>query len=289
MKILLLVNPVSGKGRGESYAKSALGALHKQGHTCISVMGSSAKDCESSFAKALNHFSPELVLAIGGDGLVHMAIQKLAQTSIALAILPAGTGNDFATAHAFSALDLAIADRPKKKIDLGLISAGERTEWFGQVLSTGFDSLVNRRANSFSLIKGRIKYTIATLLELIAFKPIEYQLVIDGVSRSTKAMLVAVANGPTYGGGMQIVPSADYQDGQLDILVLKPVSKFELLKVFPKVFKGAHINHPAVEIISAKSLFISGDTMAFADGEYIDDLPIRVEVIPNALTLVDMG
>ncbi len=288
MKILLLVNPVSGKARGIKFATAAISALEEKGHTCFAVIGESQADCESSYARALHEFAPEIVLAVGGDGLVHTAIQKLAHTSIALAILPAGTGNDFASTHDFAALDIDIAMRQIKEIDLGLVSIGERTEWFGQVLSTGFDSLVNRRANRFSRVKGRIKYTIATLLELFSFQPISYQMIIDGKARDTKAMLIAVANGPTYGGGMKIVPSADYQDGFLDILVLKPVSKIELLKVFPKVFKGTHITHPAVEIIKAKSIFLAADTLAYADGEFVDQLPIRVEVIPQALKLVDM-
>ena len=288
MKILFLINPHSGKKRGLRYAQAAASALTQRGHKCLLVVGDSIEDAEESFQRGLSDFLPEIVVAVGGDGAVHMAIQRLANTNIPLAIIPAGTGNDFARTHAFSALDLDLDSRPRVSIDLGLISAGNKTEWFGQVLSTGFDSLVNRRANNFPFIRGRIKYTIATLCEIIQFKAIQYQLKIDGVERETGAMLVAVANGPSYGGGMQIVPSADYRDGELDLLILKPVSKLELLKVFPKVFSGAHVSHPAVEIHRAKSVFLSATTLAYADGEFIDQLPIRVEVIPNALQLVDM-
>jgi len=95
--------------------------------------------------------------------------------------------------------------------------------------------------------------------------------------------LVAVANGPTYGGGMKILPEANRRDGELDLLLLKPVSKIELLRVFPRVFKGTHVTHPAVEIFRSKKIALRAKALAYADGEYISSLPIEISIAPKAL------
>jgi diacylglycerol kinase (ATP) len=169
------------------------------------------------------------------------------------------------------------------EIDLGRTHNETGSQWFGQVLSTGFDSLVNERANRFRFIKGQIKYTIATLLELPLFRPYKYQIITPKGTRNISAMLIAIANGPSYGGGMQICPAADRTDGFFDVMVLHPVSKFELLRVFPKVFQGKHINHPAVEFIRLSKLTLESEAVAYADGERIGALPMNIEIVPRAL------
>ena len=230
----------------------------------------------------------DAVLAIGGDGAVHLAIQELALSNIPLYVLPCGTGNDFARTG--GPLDLDVTRAVKRmletspvEIDLGRTESEIGTRWFGQVLSTGFDSLVNERANRFSFVKGQIKYTIATLLELPLFRPYRYEMVTPGGTRKIPAMLIAVANGASYGGGMLICPSADRRDGLFEVMVLHPVSKVELLKVFPKVFKGKHVSHPAVEFIKVAKLTLESNAIAYADGEKIGSLPINIEIVPKAL------
>jgi diacylglycerol kinase (ATP) len=101
-------------------------------------------------------------------------------------------------------------------------------------------------------------------------------------------MLVSIANGPTYGGGMKIVPDADRTDGYLDIMILAEVSKFELLRVFPKVFSGGHKNHPAVSFHRTKTFSLQAAALAYADGEFIGDLPIHGEIHANALLTWDI-
>jgi diacylglycerol kinase (ATP) len=155
-----------------------------------------------------------------------------------------------------------------------------------QILSLGFDALVNERANSFRLLRGRAKYVLAMILELSFFKPQLFTLTIDGVAFERRAMLIAIANGPNYGGGMQIVPRADHADGLLDVLILNRVSTLELLKVFPKVYKGSHIKHPAIELVQGKSIHVKAQAKAYADGEFVGELPIDINVIPQALRIL---
>lgn len=156
------------------------------------------------------------------------------------------------------------------------------SEWFGAILSTGFDSVVNERANSMSWPKGPSKYNLAIAMELPKFSPIAYKIELDTQSLEVDAMLIAVANGKSYGGGMQVCPGASMHDGLFDVMVLHPVSKIEFIKVFPKVFKGAHIDHPQVRIYRSAKVSISSNAIAYADGERIGGLPVRAECMAGA-------
>jgi diacylglycerol kinase (ATP) len=202
--------------------------------------------------------------------------------------VPAGTGNDFArsnnllTTSPSAIFDVIYSEGPKE-IDTGRISFASGERKFCQILSTGFDAQVNERANRTNLVSGKMKYNFAMIGEIQKFRTIGYELEIDGKCSSFDAMLIAVANGQTYGGGMRLCPMADRRDGLLDILILHPVSKPELMKVFPKVYSGRHVTHPAVEFQRARSVKIAADTVAYADGERIGRLPITVEVVPKSL------
>jgi diacylglycerol kinase (ATP) len=164
-------------------------------------------------------------------------------------------------------------------MDLGLVDG----EWFGAILSTGFDSVVNEKANTMGWPKGPMKYNAAIAMELPRFKPRHYEITLDDRTISTEAMLIAVANGRSYGGGMLVCPNANIVDGLFDVMVLHPVSTIEFMKVFPRVFAGTHISHPAVEIVRSRSVRIEAKAVAYSDGERIGQLPISAECIPGAL------
>jgi diacylglycerol kinase (ATP) len=124
------------------------------------------------------------------------------------------------------------------------------------------------------------------LRELATFKPLQYDAVIDGVERKIEAMLCAVANSRSFGGGMLITPDASVQDGELDLFVVHPLSRPAFLKMFPKVYKGAHVTHPAVEIVRTKLLSLdAGNIPTYADGEYVGRRPLQIEIVPNAVKI----
>jgi len=214
---------------------------------------------------------------------MHIIIQLVVPSQIPFTIIPAGTGNDFVRALGWSldSLDLqlstVISTKPTS-IDLGLVDG----EWFGAILSTGFDSIVNEKANTMQWPKGPMKYNAAIALELPRFKPRHYEIALDDRTISTEAMLIAVSNGRSYGGGMLVCPNANINDGLFDVMVLHPISKLEFMKVFPQVFAGTHISHPAVEIVRSKHVSIESDAVAYADGERIGQLPVAVECIQDA-------
>lgn len=280
---LLLANPTSGAGQGRNVTADVLKELKTREIAFSDISGTSYESAVLNLRSSLKRTNPEAVIVVGGDGMVHLAIQELAGSDVPLILIPAGTGNDFARTMNLD-LDLPIASlsyaltHQPKSIDLGSVNG----RYFAEILSTGFDSMVNERANRMR-IRSKIKYDLAMLLELPIFKPLEYEISVDGRQMTTRAMLIAVANGISYGGGMKICPNSDIQDGLFDLMILEPVSKFEFLKVFPKVFKGTHITHPKVRILQGEKITINSKAIAYADGERIGPLPITAEIAPAAL------
>ena len=283
---IILFNPTSGGGKGKRYALEVERYLHERNIPFMVVSGSDYQDAKNHYEHTLKKHQGAIsgVIVVGGDGMVHLAIQTLATTSIPLALIPAGTGNDFARAlsldlkRPLKILERALITKPIA-VDLGKVN----DRYFADILSTGFDSVVNERANTLTFVKGRMKYNIAIALVLSTFRPKNYSFRIDAVDFTSRAMLIAVSNGSSYGGGMKVTPDAQIDDGLFDIMILGPVSKMEFLKVFPKVFSGAHITHPAVKILRGRRVEISADAVAYADGERIGPLPIVASVIRRAL------
>lgn len=282
---LLLVNPTSGGGKGKSQGQIVRDYLARHSLDFIEISGSSYESAASALAHAIRKTSHlEALIVVGGDGMVHLAIQELAKSSVPLILIPAGTGNDFARSLGLPLSDpISILERSRKNsataIDLGTVNG----RFFCEVLSTGFDSVVNERANRMRLISGRSKYNLAILLELPLFRPRRYAFAVDGASFEVDAMLIAIANGASYGGGMRVCPDAKLDDGRFDLMILEPVSKLEFLRVFPRVFSGSHIDHPRVRIMRGSKVEVEAQAVAYADGERIGQLPITAEIAPSAL------
>ena len=281
----LVINPVAGQGKGASVGTHVAGYLNSRGIKYEIIIGRNGIDQADSLQRFLDR-NPDCsgVIAVGGDGLLHLVLQKVTPAQVPLAVIPAGTGNDFVRTLGWSIDDVdaileAVLSSKPSSVDLGLVDG----EWFAAILSTGFDSIVNEKANAMSWPKGPMKYNAAIAIELPRFKPHHYEIVLDDRTISTQAMLIAVSNGRSYGGGMLVCPQADVSDGYFDVMVLHPVSKLEFIKVFPRVFKGTHITHPAVEIVRSKSVKITADAVAYADGERIGQLPVNAQCIPGAL------
>jgi diacylglycerol kinase (ATP) len=220
--------------------------------------------------------------------MVHLALQLLGGTDRTLGIIPAGSGNDIARTLGIPIQESAaaaaiVAHGTVRSIDLG---RSEGT-WFGGVVAAGFDALVNERANRMRGPSGRARYNLAMLAELRIFRPIPYRIHVDNQMVETEAMLVAVANARSYGGGMLVVPDARLDDGLLDLFVVHPITKAELLQVFPRVYRGTHVTHPAVEIRRAASIRLDGPVMCtYVDGEPLGPLPRAFTAVPNALRVL---
>ena len=281
----LVINPVSGQGQGTTVGTYVAGYLNQHKVEFTIVTGNSSVAI-ADHLKIFIDKNPDCsgVIAVGGDGLMHIILQILVPAQIPVALIPAGTGNDFVRTLGWDLEDVdielnTIITTKPVAVDLGLVDG----EWFGAILSTGFDSIVNEKANTMQWPKGPMKYNAAIAIELPRFKPRHYEITLDDRTISTEAMLIAVANGRSYGGGMLVCPNAQINDGLFDVMVLHPVSKIEFMKVFPRVFAGKHVSHPAVEIVRSKNVSIESKAVAYADGERIGQLPISAECIHNAV------
>lgn len=285
--IAFLTNPTSGRGRGERARRQAVPRLREAGFEVTDLVGQDAGETRDLAAKAVAD-GVGTVVACGGDGMVHLAVQAVAGTATALGIVPAGTGNDVARYFDLPRRDpLAAADRiiasRTRTIDLARSGAS----YFVTVLAAGFDALVNERANRMTWPRGQMRYNLATVAELRTFRPLHYVLELDGMERQVDAMLVAVGNGPSFGGGLRITEGALLDDGMLDVVVIRPMSRPELVRTYPRLFRGTHTTHPQYEHHRVRTVTVAcSGIVAYADGERFGALPLTIEAVPGALTVL---
>jgi diacylglycerol kinase (ATP) len=285
-EIALLLNPTSGRGRGARVAAMARPRLEESGSRVRCLTG---RDDEQTLALARVAVGSgvDSLVVVGGDGLVHLALQALADSASSLGIIPTGSGND-------AARSLGISCDPRRATDVVVGSRTRRVDlarcegtYFLTVLAAGFDSLVNERANAMRRPRGRMRYTVATLLQLRSFEPLPYTLELDGAVRRVDAMLVAVGNGPSYGGGLRIAHGALLDDGWLDVVIIRATSRAALLRTFPRLPTGRHTSHPAYEHHRVRRVSIAAPgIVAYADGERLGPLPVTVDVAPDALEVL---
>ena len=281
---LVVVNPKAGLGAAASLATQVVGFLQSREIAYRMISPNSAAETKALVAESLRNGEATRLLSVGGDGLFHLLLQFAIEFKVPLAIVPGGTGNDFYRTLGWfdhnltDYLEHLISTAPTL-VDVGVVDG----EYFGAVLSSGFDSVVNERANKMKWPKGPAKYNAAIVLEFPKFQPIEFKIFADEKILEVEAMLIAIGNGSSYGGGMRVCPDAVLNDGLFDIMILHPVSKLEFIKVFPTVYKGTHVEHPQVEVIRAKAIRIESSAVAYADGERIGQLPVQVESLPQSL------
>jgi diacylglycerol kinase (ATP) len=236
------------------------------------------------------------VVALGGDGTMLAALQAVAEHPVALGIIPAGTGNDFAMAVGVPA-DPVVAARAAaadlragglRRVDLARIeAAGRHPVWLGAVLAAGFDAIVNERANRMTFPRGPRRYDLAMLVELLGLRARRYRLRLDGVASEVDAVLVAVGNTASYGGGMRICPDADPCDGLLDVVIGGRLSRAALIGLSAKVYRGEHVGHRLVSVTRARVVELASDGITvYADGERVHPLPVTVTCVPGALRLL---
>lgn len=293
--VAVLANPTAGRGRNRGLLPQVLHRLAAAGRPVRPLHAHTAEEAEAACHAAVADGASALV-AIGGDGTVHRAVQAVAGTAVPFGAVPAGTGNDFAADTGFPVDPLAAADviaaalrdGRTRPVDLTRMTAADGTSrWYAAVLAAGFDAIVNERANRMRWPSGPRRYDLAILVELARLRPRRYTLRLDGVAHEVDAVLVAVGNCASYGGGMRVCPDADPTDGLLDVVVGGRFDRRTLMRVKPRIYRGTHVTHPLVSSYRARTVELSAEGITtYADGERALDLPLTVTAAPAALRLL---
>ena len=293
--IAVLANPTAGRGRHRGLLPAVLDRLGVSGRPVRLLAATNSEEAEKACHRAVAE-GVAAVVAIGGDGTVHQALQSVAGRAVGFGVVPAGTGNDFATGTgvpedpfvAAEAIAAAIRDGRDRPVDLARMTGPEgEVRWYGVVLAAGFDAIVNERANRMRWPRGPRRYDLAIALETARLRPRFYQLELDGADRSFAGVLVAVGNCPSYGGGLRICPDADPADGLLDVVTAAPLGRIALARLKPRLRRGTHVTDPLVTAFRARQVRINAEEIiGYADGERIGPLPLVVDCVPGAVRLL---
>jgi YegS/Rv2252/BmrU family lipid kinase len=289
-RLRVIVNPSSGHGRAEALLPAVEAALRRW---AAEVEVSSTRSLEHADALAAEAAAAgRVAVALGGDGLVGRVAGATARSGGLLAVLPGGRGNDFArglgTGGDPVAAASALADATECRVDLPEVNGRP----FLGIATVGFDSEVAAVANRTTWLRGQHVYTYAVLRSLVSWTPVHFTVTVDGGEpREVDGWTVATANNAYYGGGMRMAPSADIADGQLDVHIIRQCSRLTLLRLFPKVFSGRHVETKIVTVLRCQHLRVDADRpfQVIADGEEVTELPAEIVMRAGALRLLHPG
>ena len=244
----------------------------------------------------------DVAVIFGGDGTVHRHLASLVDLDIPLLVVPCGSGNDFARALGICGVRdsiRAMRDFSEhghvRAVDLGVIrpeAAGDPAprKYFCCVAGVGLDAAINRRANALPRwLRAHGGYAMCATREILGFAPFPMRISSNGIVGAFRpTMLAAVANAPTYGGGMKIAPKARLDDGQLDLCMVSAMNVFKLFCLFPTVYLGRHLDFSEVEHSQTPTVRIETEFPfdIYADGEYVCQTPVEFSVVPKALKVL---
>lgn len=291
-RLVLIVNPQSGKGRGAHAGAQAEQLLRDAGVEVIVLRGSTAAHARSLTEQAVQQH-PDGVVVVGGDGTVTGIADLLADTGLPTTLVPAGTGDDLARAlgipadDARAAASAALHGRPRR-IDLGTIESQGVRGSFLTVAALGFDARVSERTNALRHPRGRARYHLALLIELVRLRPTDFQVQIDDEAGERRpGTLLAVGSTSSYGGGMPICIGAEPDDGQLRVVHVAPLGRLRLIRLFPLLLRGAHLARREVTVRQATRVHVSApDLIVYADGERVGTGECTIGIRPGAVTIM---
>ncbi|UCG61747.1 MAG: diacylglycerol kinase family lipid kinase [Candidatus Zixiibacteriota bacterium] len=288
MRFLSIINPFASRGRALKLLPRLQSIVARTNHTFDWRVTQSSDEMQAVIADAAQSGIDGVIL-VGGDGTVSSALPALLSTGLPLGVIPCGRGNDFVRNAGLPLNPLHAAvypDRPEiRSIDIP--AANGRP--FGSIACLGLDARINELANKpVKYFPGRSAFVYATLKAMRHFEPFDVTVTLDGHVWHSTIMMAAIANGPSYGGGMKIAPKANMEDGRLNLCIVRRTGKWTMLKEFPGVFKGKHTQHPNVISLSAKAVTITSETdqKVFADGENIGQLPLTCSIGEHHLNIM---
>ncbi|MEC5423936.1 diacylglycerol kinase family lipid kinase [Virgibacillus sp. C22-A2] len=291
-----IVNKSSGSGRAKKIAYHIENTLQEKCIRYRILYTRQPNHATKLVQEMVQKKEVKAIIAVGGDGTVHEVINGLVGSDIPLGVIPAGSGNDFCRGMGIplqynKALERILKDE-RKVIDVGRIN----DKFFATIVGVGFDGQVAQETNNsqnkrvLNLTRmGSISYIINVLKVLLYYKPTSVDLHLDQkLTTHQNVWLIAIANSPFYAGGMMICPDAKNNDQLFDVCIVKGISRWKLLRIFPSVFKGKHIYHSCITTLKAKELNITSNVpmTAHGDGEIIGTTPFKIMIIPSTLTVL---
>ena len=292
-KFLVVVNPAAGRGRAAQARAPVEAYLRSQGVNVDFIATSDAADARrragAAAAEGYTH-----VVALGGDGTFHQILNGAFGQEIALGLLPAGGGNDLARALDLPRDAVAAAHTllhaPIRTVDvLRVHSANGPSAYYIGAGGLGLDAEAARLANSrYRRFPGMLRYIAAALEACRTFRPFALDLVVDGVPTKADVLLIAVANSPSYGSGVIVAPSAEIDDGWLDLMLVAPLGWRQIIDGLVLALASGDIRWPEIRRLRAQRISLAADRAAafHGDGEILAEAPVEVEVCPLAVRVV---
>jgi diacylglycerol kinase (ATP) len=303
---LVIVNPTAGMGHAHKLEPRIQAAL-RHGQVEARIVETREPGHAAQLAASAADLGHDRVVAVGGDGTVQEVVNGLMAGPVPatpppmLGVVPAGSGNDLARSLGLpmaplDALTIALGSHTRP-LDLGIARTDGAERYFHAAGGSGFDAEVafTMAGRRRGWQRGRAGYFLSTLNELRRYRNRDLRIRLatpDGARElEGRFLFVAFANGPYYGGGMQICPDASNQDGMLDVCLVGDISRLGALRELPGIYRAAHVNHPLVELVRVLELRIEGEpeTRVHLDGEPLGTLPVEVGVRPAALHVAVVG
>jgi YegS/Rv2252/BmrU family lipid kinase len=301
---LFIVNPIAGSGRAHRLLPRIEAWLAEQGIEARILETREAGHAER-LAAAASDLGHDRVIAVGGDGTIQEVLNGLLSSGVAtdggppaMGLIPSGRGNDLARSvnlpiDPMACLPIALGDTTRP-FDVGRAEGADGSQrHFGAAGGVGFDAAVayTMAVRRRFWMRGEAGYFLGTLNELRRYRNSELVVTLIGDDEdrvvSQRFLFVAFANGPYYGGGMQICPDARTDDGWLDVCLVGDLSRVAALRELPGIYQAKHLRNPMVQIVRARRLRIEGDgaTRVHLDGEPFGNVPVEVTLLPGAVSV----
>jgi YegS/Rv2252/BmrU family lipid kinase len=285
-RVSVIYNPSAGGGRAWRRLPEVQAALEELGLEHRATATTDLEHAEELGREAAAN--EEVAATLGGDGLVGRVAGALRGTDAVLGVLPGGRGNDLARVLGIPSSPAqacrVLAQGVERPLDLGEVDG--RT--FIGIASCGFDSDANRIANEAPASLGNLVYAYGALRALLAWRPADFELELDGATHRLRGWSVAAANSKAYGGGMYLAPGAALDDGRLDVVCSSESGRLRFLANLPRVFRGTHVADAAVEVRRAREVTVRADRpfVVYADGDPIGELPVTIRAVPGAVRVL---
>lgn len=288
MHLKVIFNPAAGRGRALRHIAKAEAYLHSRGARVDCEASASPADLTRLAAEASRaHY--DRVVVCGGDGSLHLAVRDFDLERGTLALLPLGSGDDFAKVCEIPrdlrrACDVVLGGRVRE-VDVALANG---IRYLG-VAGLGFDSEVASYANANAkFLRGSAVYLYSIFRVLPQFTARLVRIRTEAGERNEAIMFAVVANSRQYGGGIRIAPDAQIDDGMLDAVIVHRTTRVTLLKTLPKAYTGAHVRSPFVEVSRGREYRFESEVAmeVYADGERVTETPVTFKLAEQKLKIV---